>query len=50
MQSRARGGCSIWASGAELEAEQVTEVEIRMLLDVGNVIGSFVQTDREMIN
>ncbi len=40
----------LFGVGAEQESEQVTEEEIRMMIDVGNENGSIEQTDREMIN
>ena len=40
----------LFGVSAEQESEEVTEEEIRMMIDVGNENGSIEQTDREMIN
>ena len=40
----------LFGVSAEQESEEVTEEEIRMMIDVGNENGSIEQADREMIN
>lgn len=40
----------LFGVSAEQKSEQVTEEEIRMMIDVGNENGSIEQADREMIN
>lgn len=40
----------LFGVGAEQKSEQVTEEEIRMMIDVGNENGSIELADREMIN